>query len=47
MLSQALPALCLLIVAVILLTLAVLVSRAPEGKETSRGFETVDRTPKG
>lgn len=46
--TQALPALCLLIVGIILLALAILVSRAPTGKETPGvGFEKVDRTPKG
>lgn len=46
--TQALPALCLLIVGVILLALAILISRAPAGKETPGvGFEKVDRTPKG
>ena len=45
---QALPALCLLIIGVILLALPVLISRAPAGKETPGvGFERTDRTPKG
>jgi len=40
--------LCLILPALIVGgILAVLIVRAPEGRETDRGFETVDRTPKG
>lgn len=45
MLTQIIPVLCLLGIGVTLLILAILVSRAPRGRETARGFEREEKKP--